>query len=227
VLRNLNFRRVLLGVSLAYALNAGAQDAPLRLAHTRALDPPTLAADAPPGSTHRLQIDAVVMTGSGWDDDAILEAIRAAGRILAQCGVRLERAELYVFDGPDRYRYYETRASRELVRRVRPAKPALFFVRDTLQRPAFDAEAIGRANSASRPELANTVWVAAGARDLPVAIAHELVHVLADSGAHVAMSGNLMRDETAPDATALTQEQCEAIRSSGERSGLLQREPRE
>ena len=62
----------------------------------------------------------------------------------------------------------------------------------------FDAEAIGRANAKNCPEMADTVWITATTRDLPVALAHELVHVLTDSGDHSNALDNLMRDDTAP-----------------------------
>src|SRR3970282_147234 len=61
-----------------------------------------------------------------------------------------------------------------------------------------DAEAIARGNSRTRPELRDTVWVARGARDLGLVIAHELAHVLMDSGEHTEESGNLMREDTSP-----------------------------
>jgi hypothetical protein len=94
-------------------------------------------------------------------------------------------------------------------------------VQETRSDPAFDAEAIGVSNAQRRPELANTVWVAYGARDLAHAIAHELVHVLSDSGEHSDALGNLMRDETSPENAALTAEQCARMRSRGAANGLL------
>jgi hypothetical protein len=100
-------------------------------------------------------------------------------------------------------------------------KPAIFFVQDTRNDPAFDAEAIGRSNAAGRPELVDTIWVAYGARDLAHAIAHELVHVLADSGEHSDAPGNLMRDETSPSNIALTAAQCRRVIAHGTANGLL------
>jgi len=110
------------------------------------------------------------------------------------------------------------------VRRMRPAKPAAFFVRDTRHRPAYDAEAFGTGNTRNRPELAGTVWITLDTRDLPIALAHELAHVLMDSGEHSDEPGNLMRDDTAPANTALTAAQCERMRSRGGANGWLQRE---
>ncbi len=84
-----------------------------------------------------------------------------------------------------------------------------------------EAEAIGRGNSRSRPELADTVWIVHDARDPGVALAHELAHVLLDSGEHSDEPGNLMRDETTPQNTRLSAVQCERLRASGAAHGLL------
>ena len=112
--------------------------------------------------------------------------------------------------------------SRDLAKRLALPKPAVLFVADTLQKPAFDAEAIGRSNGRTRPEMADTVWIVSGARDLPVVIAHELAHVLADSGVHSDEAQNLMRDETRLTSTRLTPAQCNAILITASANGLLQ-----
>jgi len=177
-------------------------------------------------ATHRLRLEMAMLSGSGWNPDAILAATRESARILAQCGIRVHRAELHELDGPARYRLLFTPVSRDLARRARLARPAVFFVADTRNRPAFDAEAVGRANSRLRPEMADTVWIVAGARDLPVVLAHELVHVLADSGEHSDAPGNLMREETAAGAVALAPEQCRHLLDVGTANGLLVPLPR-
>lgn len=219
-------RIVLFACLAAAALAAQAQPAaPLRLADTWPLPEHELPYAGVSPSTHRLQLDLVSFTDTSWKPEAIVAAVRAAGALFAQCGIRLERAELYRFDGGDPgYRYLSTPVSRALVQRVRPAKPAVFFVRDTRHVPTFDAEAFGSGNTATRPELAFTVWITAYIRDLPVALAHELAHVLMDSGEHSAEPGNLMRDETAPGNTTLTPAQCARMTETGERNGILQRE---
>ena len=112
----------------------------------------------------------------------ILPAVIESVRLLAPCGVALTRADLQVLEAPREFHFYFTPVSRELLQAIAVSKPALFFVEDTRNRPAFDAEAIGLGNAGTRPELANTVWIAYGAKDLPLALAHELVHVLSDSG---------------------------------------------
>jgi len=209
----------------AFAACAIAQPiAPLRIADTWPLPPHELRYAGAMPATHRLQLDLFTFRDAPWEPQRILQAVREAAAILAQCGVWLERAELTSLEGGEpRLRDLDTPVSRTLVRRMRPAKPAVFFVRDTRHEPAFDAEAFGRGNTATRPELAGTVWITAQIRDLPVALAHELAHVLMDSGAHSDAPGNLMREETAPDATRLTAEQCGQIVANGSAGGYLRR----
>jgi hypothetical protein len=155
-----------------------------------------------------------------------VSAVREAAPIFAQCRIRLERAELYSLAGGDpRFRYLSTPSGRELVRRMRPAKPAVFFVRDTRHQPVYDAEAFGRSNTTTRSELAGTVWITAYIRDLPIALAHELAHVLMDSGEHSHERGNLMREDTAPANTSLTPAQCERMTERGTANGWLQAVP--
>jgi hypothetical protein len=208
-----------LGAALAFLFvaHAGAQVAapPVRIVETRAIE--ASRADAP----YRLRLALYTPAGGPWEAEAILRATREAGAILAQCGIGLAAGTLSVYEGDPRFRDYFTPWSRLLVRSLAPEKPAVFFVADTRNRPAFDAEAIGRGNARSRLELADTVWIAAGTRDLPVALAHELAHVLADSGEHSDDPGNLMGEETAPSATRLTAAQCTRIVATGAAHGLL------
>lgn len=199
--------------------------APLRVVRSWVLSADELRGSSSTPPTHALRLDLAIVSGTRWTPDEILDAVRGAAKILEQCGIRVAAAQLREFDGPPRYRYLRTPDSRELAHRAGLSRPAVFFVDDTLQRPAFDAEAIGRGNAASRPEMMDTVWVTAGIRDLPVALAHELVHVLADSGAHSDVPDNLMREETTTANTRLAAGQCSAMRATGEAHGLLERAP--
>jgi hypothetical protein len=157
----------------------------------------------------------------GWKDAEIAAAVTTAAGILAQCGVRSTEAELLRIRVPGSHRDFDTPRSRELARALELRKPTIYFVAGTRQRPAFEAEAIGRGNSRTRPELADTVWIINGARDPGIAIAHELVHVLMDSGEHDNTPGNLMAEETTPHNTRLTAAQCARIIATGSRNGLL------
>jgi hypothetical protein len=201
---------------------AAAQAPPLALASRWTVDR-TLAGDP---AALRLSLALVTVADTGWTPSRMADAAVAAVRLLGPCGIALGRLEVLTYSGgAPAMRDLWTPASRELARAVAPMRPAVFFVAGTWHRPAFEAEAFGRPNTATRPELVHTVWVTAAARDLPIVIAHELVHVLSGSGEHSDLPVNLMREDTAPGATALAAAQCERVRSEGEREGLLERVP--
>ena len=178
---------------------------------------------APAQATHALRLALAVLEDTGWTAEAAGRLALEAAGILAQCGIALESAEAIRIAAPARYRDFRTPDSRALAQALPLARPTLYFVADTRQRPAYDAEAIGRGNSRSRPELADTVWITRAARDPGIALAHELAHVLMDSGEHSDAPGNLMRDETSPGATRLDDAQCARLRGTAERNGLLRR----
>jgi len=168
-----------------------------------------------------LRLTLVHFAGGSWQEHEIQAAAAQASRILAQCGIVTGGTTLVRADVEARFRHFHTPTSRELARHLRPKAPAIYFVDGTRQNPAFDAEAIGRGNSRSRPELRDTVWVVRGARDLNVVLAHELAHVLMDSGEHSQEPGNLMREETTPANTRLSDAQCLRLRETGSAHGLL------
>ena len=213
------FAAVLMAVSLAAHAESGA---PLRLAGTLTLGEGDLPYGAGAGATHRLALVLFAFRDTAWKPPAILQAARAAAPLLAQCGVRLAGAELRELEGGEpELRDLYTPLARQLVRRLQPSKPAVFFMRDTRNRPAFEGETFGRGNTRTRPELAGTVWLTEGSRDLPVALAHELAHVLMDSGEHAEEPGNLMREDTAPENTWLSPAQCERMRVNGTANSWL------
>jgi hypothetical protein len=168
-----------------------------------------------------LHLAVVMIEGSGWKRERADGALREAGAILAQCGVALESADAIVLAVAPDLMDFSTPAARELARAHPVARPAVYFVRDTRSRPAFDAEAIGRGNSRTRPEIADTVWMTAAARDPGIVLAHELSHVLMDSGEHSEEAGNLMRGETSARNTSLSARQCARLRDTGAANGLL------
>jgi hypothetical protein len=175
--------------------------------------------------SHHLRLTLVTLEGSGWRKERALAALREATRILGQCGVVLEHVDWLQLSVPPRYLDFSTARSRELARLHPVARPAVYMVRDTHSRPAFDAEAIGRGNSRSRPELADTVWLTHATRDDGIVLAHELAHVLMDSGEHSEESGNLMGEQSTPGATTLSAVQCARLRETGSGNGLLERRP--
>jgi hypothetical protein len=188
---------------------------PLRIEHRAAIrDLP-----APAAATQSLELRVVNL--DQWPEAEIHAALRSTAQILGQCGIRITRADLLQVTTPETHRYFDTPRSRELARELALPKPAVFFTAGTRQIPAFDAEAIGRGNSRTRPELADTVWIAKGARDLGIVVAHELAHVLMDSGEHDNRAGNLMAESTTPQNTQLTAAQCDRLSATGRRNGLL------
>lgn len=215
----------LLCLGLVASSSASAQqdmDLPLTSLRSWTVADRDLIDSQPQQAAYRLRLEMAVLSGTRWRPDVILDAARRAATILAQCDIQVGPVRLQEFEGPQRYRHFSMADSREFARRSGLRKPTIFFVDDTLQRPAFDAEAIGRANAKTRPELADTVWITAAIRDLPVALAHELVHVLTDSGAHSDANENLMRDDTAPGNTRLTAAQCSQMVLTGKAGGLLE-----
>lgn len=168
-----------------------------------------------------LPLAVVILDGSGWTSERARSALREAGAILAQCGVGLEGAAPVVLEVPPRLMDFSTPTARELARAYPVARPAVYLVRDTKSRPAFDAEAIGRSNSRTRPEIADTVWMTAASRDPGVALAHELAHVLMDSGEHSEEERNLMREQTSARNKRLSAAQCARLRDTGKANGLL------
>lgn len=212
------FRSVRILVACAALLAAGAA-----LSHVEFLGRRSLSAQelgAPDRAPLALRLSVVRLEGSGWTEKRAIAAVREAAAILAQCGIGLERAELDTLDAPEQLDF-STPAARILARAHPVAHPAVYLVRETRSRPAFDAEAIGRGNSRTRPELADTVWMTAATRDPGVALAHELAHVLMDSGEHSEEGGNLMRDETSPRNRFLSAVQCARLRDTGRGNGLL------
>jgi len=172
------------------------------------------------GITHGMTV-VLAYFGDVWQVDGIASALRESARIFGQCGVAITNAELVRLDAPPRFRDFDMPASRELARTLQLPKPTVYFVAGTRQSPAFEAEAVGRANSGTRPELADTVWVTRGARDLGIVLAHELAHVLMDSGEHSEAPANLMREDTTPQNTRLDAAQCARLRETATANGLL------
>jgi hypothetical protein len=217
------YRVVALVIALTAASCVGAAEA-IRALERRAIGAGQIHAHlAPPhAATHALGLTLVYFDGGVWREDEIQAVAYPAAGLLAQCGVTLVQVEVVRVEAPPRYRNFFTPLSRELARVLQLPKPAVFFVTDTRQQPAFDAEAIGRGNSRTRPELADTVWITRATRDPAIALAHELAHVLMDSGEHVIEPGNLMREDTTPDNTRLNAAQCAQLRATGTANGLLQ-----
>ena len=168
-----------------------------------------------------LDLSVVVLEEAGWPPAAVRAMLRGATAILGQCGIALRKASVHRLAAPEKLRYFTAETAQALVGARPYAKPAVYLMADTRRPVPFDAEAFAPANSGRYPQLADTVWIMRAMRHPEVALAHELVHVLTDSGEHSTEPGNLMRDETALENTRLTAGQCRRIRDGGSARGLL------
>jgi len=160
-----------------------------------------------------------------WSIESVNNHLLEAERILAQCNVKLNSVTISQLSVPEYLRDLKTGPARTLVSALnnnsefRPVK--VFFARDTRMLNPFAGEAFGRANTRRRPWLQDSVWLTHGIRDAGIALAHELFHVLSNSGEHIDMRDNLMQTRTSPDNTALTEAQCMAAVGMGRQNALL------
>ncbi|MFQ6023101.1 MAG: S8 family serine peptidase [Acidiferrobacterales bacterium] len=171
--------------------------------------------------THSLHPTFAYFDKTAWNSSNLRSATVQAAHLLSQCGIFIPRIVIHQLQGRDVFRYFRNATAKALIAQLPLSKPTVYFVRDTLQRDAYDAEAIGKANSTGRSSLMYTIWMTEEIRDPGIALAHELVHILMDSGEHVELSGNLMQADTSPDNVKLAATQCERIKSTGVQNGLL------
>ena len=173
--------------------------------------------------TLKLDLSIVVLEESGWRDSQIPGLIDRIDHILSQCSIRVTRVREYVLRVSPRLLDFDAATSHTLVNQTNIPKPILFMMRDTLRDPAYEGEAFGKANSRYREWLQNTIWVIASITDPDVGIAHELLHVLSDSGEHVSEQGNLMQANTRRGEIYLKPTQCQRARQTALANGLLAR----
>jgi len=168
----------------------------------------------------RLDLDFLLLD-QRWSIGRVRDALRAAYRILAQCGLGAGEVTGFTVQAEDYLLDLETGSARTLLEATVPRRPVIVFARDTRMRDAYLGEAFGLANTERRPWLANSLWLMLDVDDAGIALAHELYHVLANSGAHVTDRPNLMQPDTRPESTELTPEQCSQARARGLANGLL------
>jgi hypothetical protein len=175
----------------------------------------------PDGVSVALDASLVMPQRTAWSTALIESAARDAAGIFARCGVGFRGFEVFELRTPRRYLYFNDAHATALVRGFEFPRPAVFFVRDTLQTIAFDAEAIGRAGGRRRPDLVDTVWMTEVISHPGIALAHELYHVLADSGGHSEDAANLMYPRTSENNKRLDEAQCIQLRKVGAALGHL------
>ena len=170
---------------------------------------------------NQLVVTMAILEGSGWMPDEAVAVARRAREILAQCDVGLSVQGIEVLAVPKRFQYFHRRLAGVLVREAALPKPTVFLVKDTLDQPAFEAQTFGLANTGSMPLLRDTLWMTRPVAHPGIALAHEIVHLLTNSGRHVVLVDNLMQARTAPQNVKLTAAQCKRMVDTARKRGLL------
>lgn len=202
---------------------AHATEAPVRVVSGKyiALTEPHLSAN--------VMLTAIMLEDTGWTEEIISSVLTAAMRVLAQCDVSARGFTLIQLATDPQHQDLWTPASRRLAHQVRTqvlareSSPSvlIFFVRDTRNTPEFAAEAFGLGNTRTRPELTHSIWITRTAPDLNTTIAHEMFHVLANSGDHTRDASNLMSESTAHGGHRLTPHQCDSLHKEARKNNLL------
>jgi hypothetical protein len=169
----------------------------------------------------RLPLDILVLDAR-WSQTRIEAALQQAQAILKQCAIVASEVTVHGVDGDDYLRDLSTGTARTLLEAVGGERATVVFARDTRMQDAYDGEAFGLGNTRRRPWLSNSVWLMLDVDDAGIALAHELYHVLANSGDHVEGSANLMQARTKPESLELTAAQCSRARENGVVNLLLQ-----
>ena len=170
---------------------------------------------------YSLKLSIVRLENSGWDETDVSKLINEVNKIYKQCQIKLVDVRLYAVEVPPRLLDFDALSAHTLVTQVGAPRPTVYMVRDTLRQPAYDGEAFGRKNVHYRTWLRDTVWLTAGIAELGVGLAHELFHVLVNSGTHVSENENLMQARTRPGGIHLNAAQCKLARETGFANGLL------
>jgi hypothetical protein len=164
-----------------------------------------------------------LVENSGWGQQEIEASIVSASDLLAQCGIGIAEYEFVTLRGPRQANFFGGPLTHALIDALPPARPAVVFLKETLNPDRFEAEAIGEANSRGREWLAHSLWMTRLLSATGHALAHEMAHLLMNSGEHAQDDGNLMHAEVDESNTRLTTAQCNQMRDVGLRLGLLSR----
>jgi hypothetical protein len=173
------------------------------------------------GTGFRLPLDILVLD-SRWSHQRVEQAVRQAYEILVQCSIIAGEVSIHAIGGEDYLRDLSTGSARTLFQAAGNGQVRVVFARDTRMHAAFDGEAFGLGNTRMRPWLAPSVWLMLGVDEPGVALAHELYHVIANSGEHIEGVANLMQGRTRPESQQLTPDQCRLAQVNGVANRLLQ-----
>lgn len=162
---------------------------------------------------YKLPINVYVLH-DGWPKELVSKSLLEAEGLLAQCNIAFNSVTISELSIPAYLRDLETGSARTLMSALsnnsefKPIK--VFYARNTRMLTQFDGEAFGRGNTRRRPWLQDSVWLMNGIEDTGIALAHELYHVLSNSGEHNQITNNLMQTRTTQGRTEINPLQCEA-----------------
>lgn len=165
------------------------------------------------GDIKGLNINIILLEKSGWTLTRTRDAIAQAQEIYRQCNIGLSFT-LYHYKVPDYMLDFHSLSAKTLIDMAGHDGLNVFMVRDTRRLEAFGGEAFGKRNTRRMPWLENTSWLISGQRDNGIILAHEIFHILTDSGAHTKQPGNLMNANTHPDNIHLSSDQCKLLHHS-------------
>lgn len=167
----------------------------------------------------------VLILDEHWQTSDVTQLLAEAGQILAQCGIAFDASNVMRVEAPEYLSDLETGSAKTLMDAVRQSGPhrklTIVMARDTRMNIEYDAEAFGQGNTRNRPWMTHSVWLTLALEDRAIALAHELFHVLVNSGDHSVAAGSLMLARTTGKNTRLTMEECATARQRGNELGLL------
>lgn len=167
----------------------------------------------------------LVAVGSSWRSDQITGAVQTANTIFQQCGISFVADELIRVSASGYLENLSPGAaltiSQHLNNQLTSNTATVFFAADTDMQIKFDAEAFGEGNTNSRPWMRNTLWVTAATPEPGHAVAHEIFHILTNSGQHSVEKNNLMQNSTSPRNTVLQPEQCQMAITTATENRLI------
>lgn len=167
----------------------------------------------------------VMVLDQVWSPSSVSQTLAEATNILSVCGFGFPQTSVRQIAAPEYLHDLEIGAARTLFESVRLSgadrRATVVFARDTRMATPYDAEAFGRANTRKRPWMQDSVWLTHPLQDRGIALAHELFHVLANSGRHSRQAENLMLPRTSGDNRSLTPEQCLLARGHAVSAGLV------
>lgn len=166
--------------------------------------------------TLKLPLDVLVLHEL-WPIAEVSRVLDEALSILSVCAIEFADVNIRYVNAPSYLQDLESGAAKTLMDAVRLSGPlrraTVVFAHDTRMSMPFDAEAFGRGNTRTRAWLTDSVWLTVALQDRGIALAHELFHVLGNSGQHSEADANLMLARTTGQNRQLTNEQCSAARS--------------